>query len=59
MIRLFNIKKIVSVAIGIPAFMIFVGEAGPELFAWQLLAGAAIVGLLAWNGIIRRPYGRE
>lgn len=58
MIRLSNIKKIVSVAIGIPALMIFAGECGPEYIVWQLLAGAVIVGLLAWNGIIRRPYGR-
>jgi hypothetical protein len=58
MIKLSNIKKVVSVLVLVPAIMIFAGEAGAEYFGLQLLAGAAIVGVLAWNGAIRRSYDR-
>lgn len=53
-----NIKKIVSVLVIVPAIMIFAGETGAEYFGLQLLAGAAIVAVLAWNGATRRSYGR-
>ena len=53
-----NIKKIVSVLVLVPAIIIFAGETGVEYFGLQLLAGAAIVGVLALNGAIRRPYER-
>ena len=53
-----NIKKIVSVLVLVPAVMIFAGEAGAEYFGLQLLAGAAIIGVLALNGAIRRSCVR-
>ena len=53
-----NIKKIMSVLVLVPAVMIFAGETGVEYFGLQMLAGAAIVAVLAWNGAIRRSYGR-
>jgi hypothetical protein len=53
-----NIKKIVSVLVLVPAIMIFAGETGAEYFGLQLLAGAAIIAVLALNGAIRRPYER-
>lgn len=53
-----NLKKIVSVAVIIPAIMIFAGECKVEYFGLQLLAGVAIIGVLAWNGVVRRPYER-
>lgn len=58
MIRLSNIKKIVSVAVVIPAVMVFAGETGVENFGWQLLAGAALLAVLAWNGVTRRSFER-
>ena len=58
MITLSNIKKIVSVVIGIPAVIIFAGEAGVEYFGLQILSAMVIIGLLAWNGMFRRPYER-
>lgn len=58
MIRLSNLKKVMSVAVIIPAIIVFAGECKAECFGLQLLAGAAIIGVLALNGVIRRPYGR-
>lgn len=56
MVKLSNLKKIVSVAVIVPAIMIFAGECKVEYFGLQILAGAAILGVLAWNGVFRRSY---
>jgi hypothetical protein len=56
MVGLLNLKKIISVAIIVPAIMIFAGECEVEYFGLQLLAGAAIIGVLAWNGMFRGSY---
>ena len=53
-----NIKRIVSMLVLVPAIAIFAGEVGVKYFGLQLLAGAAIIAVLAWNGAIRRPYER-
>jgi small-conductance mechanosensitive channel len=47
------LKNIISALIGILALMLFTGEAGIQLFWLQLLAGAALVGILAWNGAFK------
>lgn len=44
-----NIKKIISLIVGIPAFMIFAGETSNEFFWMQIVAALVLVGLYMWN----------
>ena len=50
--------KVAAIALGAHAVFGVAGETGAEYFGLQLLAGAAIIGVLALNGAIRRPYVR-
>jgi hypothetical protein len=49
-----KLKTIISIAMGVPAVMIFAGEGGIEYFGVQILAGAVLIGILAWNGVFCR-----
>ena len=56
-----QLKKILSLAIGIPAAMIVCGESnGFDGFALQLVALAVLAVILAVNGVFKREevYGK-
>lgn len=48
-----KVKTLLSILIGIPSFIIFCSEMDIKYFGVQLLAGAVLVGVLAWNGIAK------
>lgn len=54
-----NSKTFISALIAVPAFFIFCGEIEVRFFWLQLLAGAILVGILAWNGIANFNIGRK
>ena len=43
------IKKIISLLIGVPAFMIFAGETSNEYFWIQIVAAFVLVVVFMWN----------
>lgn len=47
--KIFNLKKWVNIILGVPALIIFAGEAGSEYFGLQIAAAAVLVGLFMWN----------
>lgn len=54
-----NLKIFLSLLIAVPAFFIFCGEMEVKYFWIQLLAGAVLIGILAWNGVADFKLGRK
>lgn len=48
------LRKIVSLALGIPALVIFAGEVELGEFWMQVIAASVLVGLFMWNGMFGR-----
>ena len=50
-------KTLISLLIGIPAFIIFCSESELKFFGIQLLAGVVLFSLLVWNGMTNIKIG--
>ena len=54
-----NLKNVLSLVLGIPAFMIFCSEADIKYVGLQLLAGGILLGILILNGMTVFTRGRD
>ena len=52
-----KLKTLISVAVGIPAFIMFCGESDLKFVGVQLLAGVVLFGILVWNGLTTIKIG--
>lgn len=54
-----SLKNVLSLVLGIPAFMIFCSEADVKYVGIQLLAGGILLAILVWNGMTVFKIGRN